>query len=468
MNVINVCKTVKLDGLTEAAKQAKAVHAPVLFSFAEIMETEDPFSFFAKGSSLSSGKRFIFGNEEMMIAGLGAACTFSATGNQRFDRVKRDWQQAAERLVLRAQPGAETGKPMLVGGFSFDPEAAHSSLWAPFADALFYLPAWFLRVQNQQVILTHSMICRPGVPLEQLVAQFSREEERFRLAKPISSFETEKRSSIFPLQDRESWRELVTKAIVQMHHSDLRKIVLARTLQADLVEKPDLALLLKRLADRQKGSYLFCLETPEGAFLGATPERLIKKQGATIETACVAGSAPRGDTKEADMRLAAALLADPKNCKEHHYVVTMITSELRKFAQTVDWPDQPQILKNKNIQHLYTPVHAVADPSVSIFDLLQTLHPTPALGGLPQADALNWLRTNEAIDRGFYGAPIGWCDCDGNGEFVVGIRSALFAGCRAVLYAGCGVIEGSNPDSEFTETALKFRPILDVLPGENE
>lgn len=95
--------------------------------------------------------------------------------------------------------------------------------------------------------------------------------------------------------------------------------------------------------------------------------------------------------------------------------------------------------------------------------MVEELHPTPALGGTPRLEAMKLIRDVESLDRGLYGAPIGWIDDKGNGEFAVALRCGLLNGDRASLFAGCGIVIDSVPQLEYEETSLKFRPMLGAL-----
>ncbi|MFT8316688.1 MAG: isochorismate synthase [Sporolactobacillus sp.] len=468
-NVIDTIEKRWLQGLRESAARAARLKKPVLFSDLKKVNTTESLLFFEKGRALYGGKRFVFHSSDLFLVGLGAAYSIKANGNSRFDTVRNEWKEINEQMLFQKEAGADPAAlPILFGGFSFDTASAHGSQWAPFSDASFILPVWLLRIQDRQASLTHTILCPPEAEPEQLLSQFVQEEEALTRMESPQLVRAPQRLSQKENQNRQQWRGLVNAARQQMRSSALNKVVLARTRQITFSGPLNPGRLLEKLAARQQENYLFCLETGGRAFLGATPERLVKKRGQRLDAAGVAGSAPRGENVQADRLLANELFADSKNRQEHQYVVTMVTQALQKLASDLDFPEEPLIMKNKNIQHLYTPVRARAHASVSIFDLVKALHPTPALGGAPREAALRWLRVNEQLDRGFYGAPIGWCDAEGNGEFVVAIRSALISGNEATLYAGCGVLEASDPDMEYEETALKFRPMMDVLPGEDK
>jgi salicylate biosynthesis isochorismate synthase len=88
-------------------------------------------------------------------------------------------------------------------------------------------------------------------------------------------------------------------------------------------------------------------------------------------------------------------------------------------------------------------------------DILQALHPTPAVGGYPRVEAMEYIRQHENLDRGWYAAPVGWLDSAGNGDFLVALRSALVGEEEGRLFAGCGLVEDSNPAHEYRETRMK-------------
>jgi menaquinone-specific isochorismate synthase len=98
-----------------------------------------------------------------------------------------------------------------------------------------------------------------------------------------------------------------------------------------------------------------------------------------------------------------------------------------------------------------------------ILPLVQLLHPTPAMGGSPRDLAMDFIRENEPVPRGWYAAPVGWIDSQGDGEFIVAIRSAVAQERRVWCYAGAGIVLDSQPDREWHETDLKFQPMLRAL-----
>jgi menaquinone-specific isochorismate synthase len=161
--------------------------------------------------------------------------------------------------------------------------------------------------------------------------------------------------------------------------------------------------------------------------------------------------------------LATALLNSVKEQHEHRLVRDFIVEKLQNLQLRPTWLSQPQLLRLTNIQHIWTPIQAALPPALSPLSILAALHPTPAVAGLPQALACQKIQEYEQITRGLYAAPLGWLDLAGDGELVVGIRSALVDDRQAQLYAGAGIVAGSQAAQEVAEIQLKFQPLYRAL-----
>jgi menaquinone-specific isochorismate synthase len=262
---------------------------------------------------------------------------------------------------------------------------------------------------------------------------------------------------------RAAWRDQVGKAVESVKQGDLRKVVLAQALRVELASDFSVPDVLGRLAATYPDCYRFML-TPEGGatFFGATPERLVSLRGRTVRTEALAGSTGRGDTPAEDEWLAAELLKSEKDIHEHELVANAVRDQLEPFAASVRIGER-SVRRLATVQHLRTSITAELADDEHILSLVEALHPTPAVGGLPPDAALRTIRETEAFDRGWYAAPVGWVDAAGNGTFAVGIRSAVASERTATLFAGAGIVADSDPDREWDEVQLKYRPMLDEL-----
>jgi isochorismate synthase EntC len=164
-----------------------------------------------------------------------------------------------------------------------------------------------------------------------------------------------------------------------------------------------------------------------------------------------------------DRGLSDWLLQSPKDRAEHAIVVGSIRETLSGVCSELNVAPSPTILTLSNVHHLFTPIVGRVLPGRNILDLVERLHPTPGVGGFPREPALELIRAWERLDRGWYAGPVGWLDRGGDGEFAVGIRSALLDGDEATLFSGCGIVAASNPAREYAESCWKLRPVLAAL-----
>jgi isochorismate synthase len=255
----------------------------------------------------------------------------------------------------------------------------------------------------------------------------------------------------------EAWEESVERVLARIAAGDVEKVVLARQVEghAERPIQPEPA--LRRLAERFPAATIFGFTRGDTFFLGASPERLVAMDGGSVSVDCLAGSIARGSNSAADDTLAAQLLGDGKEKHEHEVVVRAIREALAPVVASIEALPEPAIRQTATVQHLFTPVRAQARDGVGILNLVEKLHPTPAVGGYPRDKALRQLAAEEGFDRGWYAGPVGWLDGAGAGDFAVAIRSGLVRGTEVTLYGGSGIVVGSDPRREFEETRLKLQ-----------
>ena len=455
------------EGILLAIDRAKNDGRPILVSEVRQIAPIDPLLFYYTGKERFYGERFFWKDpsDEIYLAGNGIINQFqSDQATDRFFHVEKAWKRFIENALID-NPYKENGVgPLMFGGFSFDPSKEKSGLWSKYGDALFHLSKYMLSVIKGKTYLTTNVVCTQHDDLS-LYHKVMQEREELLNSIPLSMSSELPHLSDMKEISPESWKETVAEILPDLEKGSLKKVVLARELRLFFEEPAEPEAALSHLNKAQHESFIFSFESNGDSFIGASPERLVKKQGKNIFSTCLAGSIGRGKTEEEDRALGDQLLSDQKNLIEHHYVVEMIREALEETCKRVEMPDQPQLLKIRDIQHLYTPVVGISKEDASLIQMVERLHPTPALGGLPKYEAVEKIRSVEELDRGFYAAPLGWMDYKGNGEFAVAIRSALLQGKEASLFAGCGVVSDSDPESEFLETSLKFRPMLNALGG---
>jgi isochorismate synthase len=267
------------------------------------------------------------------------------------------------------------------------------------------------------------------------------------------------------------FRGQVERALEAFATGALEKVVLARSLRIDHDGCFDVPAFLGRLRGIYPGCTLIAVGRGDDTFLAATPETLVRVRGASVETAALAGSAPRGREPEEDVALGRALLDSAKERAEHAHVVAAIWAALEPRCAVLEMPEGPSLRPLFGIQHLETRIRGrLRENDRDVLRLVASMHPTPAVGGVPRAAAIEWLKRFEGLDRGWYAAPVGWLDAQGGGDFRVALRSGLIrngvgseARGSARLFAGAGLVEGSVPEQELTETRIKLRALLAPL-----
>lgn len=259
----------------------------------------------------------------------------------------------------------------------------------------------------------------------------------------------------------EVWRDdVVGRARDRIADGQLDKAVLAR----ELVLETDQAPRAEDIIDRLNGAFPQAILFLVDGFVGASPELLISRRGDVVRAHPLAGTAARATDPALDQRRMADLLGSDKDRWEHRITIDWLLDNLLPFCSYVDAEPEPSIVTMANVHHLGTLVEGrLSNPAAPILELVAALHPTPAVGGSPQKDALALIAELEGTDRGRYAGPVGWVDTAGNGEFAVGIRSAELHERGARFFAGVGVVADSDPAAELAETRAKFRAMLGAL-----
>jgi len=290
-------------------------------------------------------------------------------------------------------------------------------------------------------------------------ASFARAHGR---AAPADAFTAVQRH---PHPSPEGYADAVATATARMGaDGDLRKVVLARTLEVDAGRALDPSALAHRLRAVDPDAWTFAAPSGDGTLVGATPELLVSRRGLKVRSNPLAGTAPRAGDPAEDHANADRLLASPKDREEHAIVVEAVAAVLGPRCDDLRWDPEPVLQATPTVWHLSTRFEGtLSSPAPSALELALALHPTPAIGGWPVATSLDAIASLEPFERGGYAGPVGWVDAEGDGEFAIALRCALLRGERATLYAGAGIVAASDPAAEVDETERKFGSFLDAL-----
>jgi menaquinone-specific isochorismate synthase len=453
--------------LVKGITQARKSESGVLVSQTMQVSSINPLDLFAYAEKKYAGERSFWSGakDDMTLVGIGTAHRIETNKNNRFPKTEAEWNTLLQDSVVDVESAVPGTGPVLLGGFSFDPLKTKSTLWEPFSNASLVLPKFLLTVMQGESWLTTNAVISEDDDSYETARELEQERDglvtNWRSAEDASQPLTYTLTEVAPGK----WKNAVAKTAAEIRAELIDKVVLSRELRVYSKKVFSPSVVLKRLYSQQPDSFIFAVERDESCFLGASPERLVKREGAELFSTCVAGSIARGKTPAEDTRLGEALMKDKKNLYEHKVVVNMIRNAMDDVCGHVDVPEQPQLYKVRDIQHLYTPVVGRACENTSLLSMVGALHPTPALGGFPKEQAMKKIRDLEGYDRGWYSAPVGWIDYKGDGEFAVAIRSGLLHEKGASLFAGSGIVGDSDPDCEYNETQMKFQPMLSAMGG---
>lgn len=462
-----------------AAAKASDLNRPVLAWASTRLPEVEVLDLFARAAALAQPRTlWIRPDAGFSILAIGSVWAHVSDGRARFREAGRAWlalNQASVGEFDRSDTsgGTQAWAPVAMAGFAFAPYRTPDPAWEGFPSGVLTLPALTVRQTRAGGILTLASVVNPRAAVSgpgELVLTWLRiaADAMARHGDGVIERDSTPRREALRIADARPdatrWKAEVADAARAVRGGALRKVVLARQVKVEGVRTAETE-VVERLREEYPGCAVFAVARGDRCFLGATPELLVRVDDGTVMTGALAGSAPRGATEDEDRRFGSALLASTKDHLEHSVVVEDLRQTIDQVCTDVSVASPPTLLRVANVQHLFTPITGRLQNHLCILDLVERLHPSPAVGGLPREAALAWMTRHEGFDRGWYAGPIGWIDHAGEGEFSVAIRSALLRGREALLFAGCGIMADSDPDMEYKESQLKLRSMLSALGG---
>ena len=365
----------------------------------------------------------------------GTAAAVEVTGQERFSRAHRWWSQICDAAEITDAVRVPGSGPVAFASFTFNGGTRPSIMVIP------------------QVVVGR----RHGKSW----VTFIGDAERPELVGSPTPSGFPKVTELSAPGAKELWRERVATAVERIRTGGLDKVVLAREVELTSADPMDERVLLRRLSAEFPECWTFAVS----GLVGATPELLIRRNGAQVTSRVLAGTIKRDSDSSTDGQLAQALMSSDKDLVEHLYAVESVAAALARHCTDLQVPDSPRLLQLANVQHLATDVTGMLADDSSAIALAASLHPTAAVCGTPTERALAVISELEGIDRGRYAGPVGWVDANGDGEFGIALRCGQLADDRRsiTLYAGCGIVAGSIPESEWAESEAKLSAMRHAL-----
>jgi len=346
-------------------------------------------------------------------------------------------------LTLRTPPCFEKGNDSPArfwGGHAFFPShVPKDDVWNSFPRVCFFLPQTeIIRREGKIEVITNSI----NGPLSEKPIHAGYFAKGQMSLKAPDHFPTEK-----------NWLRLIEQSLGEIQTSVFEKVVMARRSTHFFETATDPFEILSRLPSKRTIRFAFQFGK-DAAFIGATPERLFKREGNQLYTEAVAGTRKRGQTEEEDLALEKELLRDTKERREFAFVKQSIEEGLKSLCEKLQSQEEDDVIKTPNVQHLHNAFEGKLLEGVHDAAILSALHPTAAMGGLPKSSALEHLLKYEPFERGWYASPLGYSS-EKEAEFAVGIRSALVEKDKIHFFAGTGIVAGSLPEKEWEELEHK-------------
>lgn len=258
----------------------------------------------------------------------------------------------------------------------------------------------------------------------------------------------------------ENFKAAVEKAKRYIFDGDIMQVVLAQRMAQPFAAPP--LSLYRALRSLNPSPYMFYYDMGDHHVVGASPEILVRLENDTVTARPIAGTRPRGKTREQDLALAEELLADPKERAEHVQLMDLGRNDVGRVAQTgtVKVTDSMVIERYSHVMHIVSNVEGKLKPGMDAIDVLKATFPAGTVSGAPKVRAMEIIDELEPSKRGIYAGAVGYLGFNGDMDLAIAIRTGVIKSGMLYSQAGAGIVADSVPDSEWMETQNKARAVL--------
>ena len=369
------------------------------------------------------------------LVGWGSYATTTVSGPNRFNDARKWWHQQLEMLAISDSVHVSGTGPILFTSFSFDQNE----------ESVLVIPEVIVGMRNGSSWIT-----------------WIGDQSQPKLTESAQMLEDAEYNwgdgSLSPAE----WQIRVAQAIKEIESTKLEKVVLARDLKVNSHRAIDPRKILRNLSSEYPSTWIFAVD----GLIGATPELLLRLSRGMVTSRVLAGTISKTGDDEKDLALAASLARSSKDLEEHEYAVRSVADALDPFCTSTNVPESPFVLHLANVMHLATDVTGAlieSKKNVDAFTILEKLHPSAAVCGTPTKVAADLIKRIEGMSRGRYAGPVGWLDARGDGELGIALRCGQIIENNIRIFAGCGIVAGSNPEKELSESSAKFAPMRSAL-----
>jgi anthranilate synthase component 1 len=324
----------------------------------------------------------------------------------------------------------------------------------------------FDHVQHRILIIANAQV-RPGADLEALYRfacariEFLERELKRELSTPATA--TGGPLEVRANMTRECFEAGVRRAQEYIRAGDIYQVVLSQRFDVDTAAEP--FRVYRALRHISPSPYMFFVRAGSTAIAGGSPEMLVRAEGRRIETHPIAGTRPRGQSDEEDVRLAEELKANEKERAEHVMLVDLGRNDIGRVSEfgSVRVPQFMAVERYSHVMHLVSVVEGRLAPDFDRLDALISCFPAGTVSGAPKVRAMQIIEELEGEPRGVYAGAVGYVDFAGNLDFCIAIRTIVLENGSAFVQAGAGIVADSDPAAEFDETCAKAKAMLQAL-----
>jgi anthranilate synthase component 1 len=325
----------------------------------------------------------------------------------------------------------------------------------------------FDHVRHRLRILANALIEDGANPMDAYDAAIRRiNAVHQRLLRPVPRCDQTVNSSSVPMESNftpEDFEEIVEKAKEYIRAGDIFQVVLSQRFEVPITCDPfDIYRALRAV---NPSPYMFYLQFDDLRLAGSSPEILVRVSGDQVQIRPIAGTRPRGATREEDLRLERELLADPKERAEHIMLVDLGRNDCGRVCEfgTVRVDDLMVIERYSHVMHIVSNVTGKLRPGLNSFDVLKAAFPAGTVSGAPKIRAMQIIDELEPVMRGPYAGAVGYLSYDGNLDSCITIRTIVIHGDRAYIQAGAGIVADSDPANEYRETINKASALVRAI-----
>lgn len=410
---------------------------------------------------------FIAINPVAQLVGTGESCTFT-----KGDDVSTHAQNAITYLqsmmptVTEPLPFSFFGGA--IGHFAYDTAfyferigtALHDELDMPDVNVFFY-DTFIIFDHLLQTVTLAAIDLFQDKDEAQLQQQVAKMEQHIHAGKVFTE-EGDAHVQFAPTIEKERFINMVEQAKEHIRSGDIFQVVLSQRFTSDFSGNP--FSLYRKLRTSNASPYMFYMDYEDYTILGTSPESLIKVKDGFVTTNPIAGTKPRGKTKEEDVATAKALLADEKEIAEHRMLVDLGRNDIGKISEigTVAVTKYMTVEYYKHVMHIVSEVTGKLRSDYTAIDALISALPAGTVSGAPKIRAMQIINEQEHVKRGVYAGAVGYISASGDMDLALAIRTMIVKDGKAHVQAGAGVVYDSVPESEYEETLNKAKALLEV------